>query len=89
LTPRSRNPAAKAQFRGGAFVALAARGMKTEMRLQIAALGRSVRLTLSVVVMIAWVVVILGMLADRQTSSPDSDRTSPSDRSVAATLRLV
>jgi len=48
-----------------------------------------VRLTLSVVVMIAWVVVILGMLADRQTSSPDSDRTSPSDRSVAATLRLV
>jgi len=59
------------------------------MRLQIAALGRSVRLTLSVVVMIAWVVVILGMLADRQTSSPDSDRTSPSDRSVAATLRLV
>jgi len=63
--------------------------MKTERRLQIAALGRSLRLILSIVVMIVWVVVILGMLADRQTSSPDTDRTSPSDRSVAATLRLV
>jgi hypothetical protein len=65
--------------------------MKTETRLQIAALGRGARVALLLFVMVAWVVVILGMLPERQKSSPDTDRTSPSERgrSVAATLRFV
>ena len=65
--------------------------MKSETRLQISALGRGVRVTLLIVVMVAWVVVILGMMPERQKSSPDTDRTSPAERgrSVAATLRFV
>jgi len=62
--------------------------MKTERRLQIAPFGRGARLALLIVVMITWAIVILGMLPEREKSSPDTNRT-PSEISVAATLRLV
>jgi len=64
--------------------------MKTETRLQIAALGRGAKLGLVIVVMIAWVVVILGMLPEREFSSPGTKSTSPSrGRSAAPVVALV
>ena len=43
-----------------------------------------------IVVMIAWVVVILGMLPEREFSSPGTKSTSPSrGRSAAPVVALV